>query len=585
MMQPLRGRSRAVGVAGSGGAVCGVTLVLWCGGCGTVDPVPDYERARDLIKASTGQERVYTPDAQGLTEEEAQAILAEGLTQKEAIQIAMLNNRELQAAFYDIGVARADWAQSGLLANPTISTSLRFPSDGDSSDFLGAFSQNIADIWQIPMRKQVAAGLVDQAVMRVAGTGNTIAANVRRAYQAAVTAEEMASLAENNAQRAGASVELVRGRQDPASPALDVDMVQGDALRAELAALQARARVSVTRHELARLLSLAMLPDDVVLTDRPGDTGPVPLPAEKAVAVARAKRVDLRAAGKVEAAAQAQITAEYLKILPTFNVGLDLEREPQVEDSKGTLAQIRDEVRSTIRSEIMSRFGGGTVLPLGSASSSVEPKDELSLGPLIAVTLPIFDQNLAQIAKAKILAQKATKQRELLEANVGHDVAIQHNRAELATRNVAFYRDRLLPQAECNLESAAADYQSGKTSAMALLDAQRMFFDARIQHLEAQRVAVTAMSDLEQAVGAPLAVAATMPAEELAPQPAPGESLPILSLPLQELLPSTTGKSSLIPVVPGVNLPLPELKMPALPGSIVPLPKKAAPATAPTPAR
>lgn len=157
--------------------------------------------------------------------------VAEGLTQEEAVRIALLNNRELQAAFYDIGVARADWVQSGLLAKPTINASLRFPSGGGSTDFLGAFSQNIADIWQIPMRKKVAAGLVDQAVMRVAGVGSNVASRVRQAYQGAVTAEERAELANRNAQQASASARLVRERQSPTAPPLDADMVRGTRCR------------------------------------------------------------------------------------------------------------------------------------------------------------------------------------------------------------------------------------------------------------------------------------------------------------------------------------------------------------------
>ncbi|HOW71773.1 MAG TPA: TolC family protein [Phycisphaerae bacterium] len=565
------------------GAACSVAMVLCCFGCSQVDPKPDYARAGDLIKASAGQDGVYSPAEPGLTEEEIQAFLAEGLGQEEAVRIALLNNRELQAAFYDIGVARADWVQSGLLANPTISTALRFPSGGGSTDILGAFSQNIADIWQIPIRKKVAEGLVEQAVLRVAGVGSSVAGNVRRAYQDAVTAEDRADLASRNAQQANASVAVVRGRRSPAASPLDVDMVRGDAMQAELAAQEATSEVAVRRHQLAKLLSLATLPDHVRLTDRLRDAGSVPLPTDKAIAVARVKRVDLQAASKAEAATQAQIKAEYAKVIPAFNLGMDMEREPQIEEtSKSRLATIRDTVRTNVRSRVLSSItgGAGAALPLGGLTATAEPEEEAALGPLLAVTLPIFDQNLAQVSKAKLLHEQAVKQRELLETNVGHDIAMQHDRAELASRNLAFYRDKLLPQAELNLRGAEADYQAGKTPAVTLLDAQRTLFDVRHQHLQARGNATTAIGDLEQAVGAPLAVAATMPAAELAPPTAPGKAASALSVPIPNALPATPVGQSLtgVPAPPAASVSpgMPALKTPALPA--VPAPPGGLPA-------
>ena len=45
----------------------------------------------------------------------------------EAIQVCLLNNPGLQAAFLDIGMARADVVQSGLLSNPSLTALVRFP--------------------------------------------------------------------------------------------------------------------------------------------------------------------------------------------------------------------------------------------------------------------------------------------------------------------------------------------------------------------------------------------------------------------------------------------------------------------------
>src|SRR6266508_3326445 len=45
------------------------------------------------------------------------SLLKNKLTADEAVQIALLNNRDLQAVYSDLGVAQADLVQAGLLNN------------------------------------------------------------------------------------------------------------------------------------------------------------------------------------------------------------------------------------------------------------------------------------------------------------------------------------------------------------------------------------------------------------------------------------------------------------------------------------
>ena len=51
------------------------------------------------------------------------ALLSEPLTAEAAVQIAMLGNRGLQAAFNDLGVSEADYVAAGLPPNPRLSLS------------------------------------------------------------------------------------------------------------------------------------------------------------------------------------------------------------------------------------------------------------------------------------------------------------------------------------------------------------------------------------------------------------------------------------------------------------------------------
>ena len=73
---------------------------------------------------------MYQPDGDALVDGRVESLLAGGLSADKAAQIAILNSRKLQALFYEIGMARADVVQSGLLSNPTLAMSLGFPDGG-----------------------------------------------------------------------------------------------------------------------------------------------------------------------------------------------------------------------------------------------------------------------------------------------------------------------------------------------------------------------------------------------------------------------------------------------------------------------
>ena len=80
-------------------------------GCSGVDPKPDYDRAAKYIAEATGEEYVYRPGNEEIVTRRVKDLLSEGLTADEAVEIALLNNPNLQAAFLSIGLqqrARAE---------------------------------------------------------------------------------------------------------------------------------------------------------------------------------------------------------------------------------------------------------------------------------------------------------------------------------------------------------------------------------------------------------------------------------------------------------------------------------------------
>ncbi len=143
----------------------GCTLLLMGAGCATVNPRPDYDRTAQLITQATGQEPVYRPDDDAVVKNTVDALLAGGITAQEAVQLCLLNNPKLQAAFLNVGVARAEVVQAGLFSNPTLGFSPRFPDGGGPTSFEASLAQNIAELWQIPARTRTAEQSLEQALL------------------------------------------------------------------------------------------------------------------------------------------------------------------------------------------------------------------------------------------------------------------------------------------------------------------------------------------------------------------------------------------------------------------------------------
>ena len=469
-------------------------------GCATVNPKPDYDRTRTLIEQSTGVAESYCPEEDGLSPDELSAYLSDGLTLDEAVRIVLLNNRKLQAAFFDIGMARADWVQSGLLANPSLGIGVMFPQGGGRSNIQGNLAQNIVDLWQMPVKKRIAEHQIERQVVRVARLAGELATATKRAYYAAVAAHDLLTIAEENQALLGKSYEATRAQREAgvASP-LDENLQRGELLRAELDLRDARLASVNTKRSLLGLLSLDLSTDKLDLTDPLPESGERTFDADSLIAVAREKRLDLKALEEAVAAGHAEIKLEYLRVFPEVSVGIAAER------LEGRSQPGRNVAGDFARASLGA--GEPTIPDIQTRGERQAEKDqdiEFMIGPNIAVTLPIFDQNQAQIARATYAQVQAVKSYEDLYLGIAQDIRVAVDRSVTLWSNVVFYRNELLPQADRNLEFTDAAYQAGTVGVLTLLESQRSRLGTRRGYVQAWANAATALSDLERAAGVPL---------------------------------------------------------------------------------
>ena len=116
---------------------------------------------------------------------DVRTLLKKPLTVKSAVQIALLNNRELLATFEDVGVSAADLREAGLWRNPSFDLSVRFPDRAPTgANWEEGVAFDLLDLLMLPLRKRVAADHLAAAQLRVADETLRLVAEVKTAvYQ------------------------------------------------------------------------------------------------------------------------------------------------------------------------------------------------------------------------------------------------------------------------------------------------------------------------------------------------------------------------------------------------------------------
>ncbi len=491
-----------------------VPLVLT--GC-AVKPEADYRRAAGIISERTGSAEVYDPQADALVKEKIDRLLADGLTVDEAVAVALLNNRAFQAAFRDIGVSRADLVQSGLFANPSVSFLAKLPEGGGRANIEFSLVQDLVDLWQIPIRKKIAHAELEATILEVAAKAIDLAAEVRAdAYQVIMLRQSETTVGEN-LQLARQSEELaVRRFEAGEASQIDVNLARSNTMDIRLEMLQLERELRLAEASLDRVLNLSHPSHSYTLRDS------LPEPArlndgQALLDLALTQRLEARAAEYRVRAAEAQVRQEWSKIFPSFSLGYNIERlEARALPGRKILA---DTARDSVAA---GRLTAPTIESRGQRSLEKSQEIDVLQGPEFSATLPLWDQNQAQIARVRYLAEQRHKEYESLL----DEIANQVNRAGAGLRSaneiVQFYRTQALPLATQNLDSARRLYQAGEQGIIVVIEAQESLITRRRGYVRALGEYAAALTELERVVGGRLPTGAISPA---ASQPA-GASRP-----------------------------------------------------------
>ncbi|MGN6463829.1 MAG: TolC family protein, partial [Pseudolabrys sp.] len=135
---------------------------------------------------------IRTPDEAATVRQTVDRLKRRPLTADSAVQIALLNNRRLQAAYHELAMAEAEMVGDSLPPNPSFSLSRI--AGGGASELEAQVALDILALVTLPARADLAATRFRQAQLRAIEETLRTAADVRRTYYAAVSGRELVRL-------------------------------------------------------------------------------------------------------------------------------------------------------------------------------------------------------------------------------------------------------------------------------------------------------------------------------------------------------------------------------------------------------
>lgn len=274
-----------------------VLIGLLLTGCKTFSP----NGGMDLVAGIAGGElrkdvvAIRTAEEADATRAYVESLLRKPLTADAAVQIALLNNRGLQAAYNALGIVEAAMIQESLPPAPTVSVErLTNPFEIEIERRIVA---NILSLLTLPARASVAADRFHQAQLRAAEETLRVAAEARRNYYRAVASRELAGFLDQAKSAAETATQLAK-RLGETGAMNKLDQAREQVFYADITAQLARTRQQ-TGSEREKLVRSLGLWDRDLEFKLPWSLPPLPrkpqaLPDVEVAAVTR--RVDLQIA-------------------------------------------------------------------------------------------------------------------------------------------------------------------------------------------------------------------------------------------------------------------------------------------------
>ncbi len=432
-------------------------LVLAGGGCASFSRDGGFSSvesiARERLNKAVKWERSQA-DAEEI-QATVRKLLAGPLTVDDAVQIALLNNRGLQATYAELGIAEADLVQAGRLKNPKFA----YLNVHSSSEIKieRALTFDFMQLITMPLATKLERRRFEATQFRVAAEVLQVAVQTRKAYFNAVSARQSARYMEDVKVSAEAGAELAR-RMAGVGNWSKLSYAREQVFYAEATARLARANQDALaqREQLTRLMGLWGESAKLQLPDRLPDLPKVPDDPADIESLALRQRLDIQAMKR---------------------------------DVEGVAASL-GLTRAT-------RFIN--VLELGPADNR-ETGSPVKRGYELSVELPIFNWGGANVAKAESIYMQAVNRAAEVAINARSQVREAYAGYRTAFELARHYRDEIVPLRKKISNENLLRYNGMLISAFELLADSREQVASINAYIEALRDYWLADADLQMSL-------------------------------------------------------------------------------------
>ena len=413
-------------------------------GCASIPQDRGFGDVNRAIEEKTGQTISWNQeiDDDGTALELVHEILKHDLTADDAVQITLLNNRRVQAIYEELGIAFADLVQAGLLKNPVFDASVRWAS-GESATIELAVIENFLSVLFIPLRRKIAAAEFELAKSHVIAAVLDLAWETRAAfyiYQAEVRRLE---LQRRMLDIAEASFEVAR-RLHRAGNISGIDLAN-EQIKYEGIKLTTARTESDLREKRERLnMLMGLFGNDTMwnassLPELPPDE--MDLADIERLAIEASLELEI-ARKSAEVAAQRLGITRFEHLSSDTGVGINIERED----------------------------------------------GDWSLGPLLEIPIPIFDQGKGNVTAQDAVFRRTWRDYTATAVEVRAGARIARDRIISSRQRFEYFQKVVIPLREKISDETLLEYNAMQIGPIQLLDAE-------IQETQALDLAIDALTD------------------------------------------------------------------------------------------
>lgn len=391
-----------------------------------------------------------------------------------------------------------------------------------------------------PLTMAAAIRLALESNPTIAAARREIEATEAQVLQGSLRPNPGFSVATENASRvsrsASAQVELPIERGDKRAARVDAAQRGRDVAVSDLSGRQLKVRAAVMAaffDVLAAQELLALAQDSAALARRATDIAAKRVAAGKVSPVEETKarvaeagvRVSLTQAQSELRNARRRLASWWGNPSPRFSEALgDVDRMPSLPDpdvieqrlSNSPLlerARLELERRKSLVNVEQSKTVQDFTVSVGVQRREESQREQMMVG--ISVPIPLYNRNQGNLLEALRREDKARDELVATRITLASEAYQVVERLSARRQEAELLRDEVLPGAKRAYEAATIGFENGKFSFLEVLDAQRTFFSAKSQYLNALAALHRAVTDLESILGQSKSVASsTSPSAE-----------------------------------------------------------------------